>query len=66
MEHLKQFVSRILWEGQELGRGSGSSKKEAETQAARMALQKRLWEPSQIHILSEPVSAAVDNPVNPL
>lgn len=65
-EHLKQFVSRIVWEGQELGRGSGSSKKEAETQAARMALQKRLWEPSQIQNPPDPVSAAVDNPVNPL
>jgi ribonuclease-3 len=42
-EHLKQFVSRIVWEGRELGRGTGSSKKEAETQAARMALEKRLW-----------------------
>ena len=65
-EHLKQFVSRILWEGRELGRGSGSSKKEAETQAARMALQKRFWDLSEAHSTSAAVSAVVDNPVNPL
>ena len=63
-EHLKQFVSRILWEGQELGRGSGFSKKEAETQAARMALEKRFWEHSKIHNPSNSASTAVDNPVN--
>jgi ribonuclease-3 len=65
-EHLKQFVSRILWEGRELGRGSGSSKKEAETQAARMALQKRFWDLSESYSTSAAVSAVVDNPVNPL
>lgn len=63
-EHLKQFVSRIIWDGHELGRGSGSSKKEAETQAARMALEKRLWEvPQSAEAVSGP-SQATDNPVN--
>ena len=65
-EHLKQFVSRIVWEGRELGRGTGSSKKEAETQAARMALEKRLWEYPSPEELSNPPSPAVCNPVNPL
>lgn len=65
-EHLKQFVSRIMWEGRELGRGSGSSKKEAETQAARMALEKRIWESSPVEDPFSVSSPAVDNPVNPL
>ena len=43
-EHLKQFVSRIMWLGRELGRGEGRSKKEAEVQAARKALELRIWE----------------------
>jgi ribonuclease-3 len=63
-EHLKQFVSRILWEGRELGRGSGSSKKEAETQAARMALEKRIWEHSENQNASKDAAHGVDNPVN--
>ena len=65
-EHLKQFVSRIMWEGRELGRGSGSSKKEAETQAARMALEKRIWESTPVEEPFSVSSPAVDNPVNPL
>jgi ribonuclease-3 len=65
-EHLKQFVSRILWEGRELGRGSGSSKKEAETQAARLALEKRLWEQPEIQTGSGSGLQLADNPVNPL
>ncbi|MEY5026383.1 MAG: ribonuclease [Verrucomicrobiota bacterium] len=43
-EHLKEFESRILWEGLELGKGSGRSKKDAEVQAARQALELRVWE----------------------
>jgi ribonuclease-3 len=46
-EHLKTFISRIVWEGRELGRGSGSSKKDAEVQAARKALELRSWETNQ-------------------
>ena len=65
-EHLKQFVSRILWEGRELGRGSGSSKKEAETQAARFALETRLWEQPAVQTSSAAGLHPVDNPVNPL
>ncbi len=43
-DHLKQFVSRVIWDGQELGRGSGQSKKQAEIKAAADALENRLWE----------------------
>lgn len=42
--HLKDFISRVLWEGKELGRGAGQSKKQAEINAAGDALQQRLWD----------------------
>jgi len=42
-EHLKRFVSEILWDDCVLGTGEGHSKKEAETAAARDALQRQLW-----------------------
>jgi len=41
-EHSKQFVCRVIWQGRELGRGCGLSKKEAEVAAARLALAERL------------------------
>jgi len=43
-DHLKAFICRVLWEGRELGRGSGQSKKQAEINAASDALRQRLWE----------------------
>jgi ribonuclease-3 len=43
-EHDKTFVVRALWEGKELGQGSGRSKKQAETAAAEDALKLRRWE----------------------
>ena len=43
-EHLKCFVCRVVWDGQELGRGEGLSKKEAQVAAAVSALEQRLWE----------------------
>lgn len=42
-EHEKRFVSKIVWDGRELGAGEGRSKKEAETAAARDALEKQYW-----------------------
>jgi ribonuclease-3 len=42
-EHMKTFVSAVTWNGQEIGRGQGNSKKEAEIHAAFDALQKELW-----------------------
>ncbi|HWO77924.1 MAG TPA: ribonuclease III [Bacillus sp. (in: firmicutes)] len=38
--HNREFVSQVLLNGEELGVGSGRSKKEAEQHAAQMALQK--------------------------
>lgn len=43
-DHKRRFVSDVLWENKTLGRGEGSSKKEAEAEAARNALAQRLWE----------------------
>ncbi len=43
-EHEKMFIVRVLWEGMVLGQGNGRSKKQAETAAAREAMQKRVWE----------------------
>ncbi|MEX1010240.1 MAG: ribonuclease III [Chthoniobacterales bacterium] len=42
-DHQKEFSCRVLWEGKELGRGSGQSKKQAEINAAADALQQRAW-----------------------
>ena len=42
-EHQKAFISKVVWEGRELGRGEGRSKKEAEISAARVALELGLW-----------------------
>lgn len=42
-EHQRKFVATIVWDGRELGVGEGRSKKEAETAAARDALNKGLW-----------------------
>jgi len=42
-EHMKQFISRILWNGRELSRGMGHSKKDAEVQAARKAIETTAW-----------------------
>jgi ribonuclease-3 len=39
-DHSKQFTSEILVEGEALGRGTGKSKKAAESQAARAAWEK--------------------------
>ena len=42
-DHQKRFLAEVKWEDLTLGRGSGSSKKEAETAAASEALEKRIW-----------------------
>ncbi len=42
-DHCKTFESKVIWEGIELGIGSGNSKKEAETSAAEQALKEELW-----------------------
>jgi ribonuclease-3 len=43
-EHEKTFIVRVSWEGMVLGEGTGRSKKQAETAAAREAMQNKLWE----------------------
>ncbi len=43
-DHLKEFICRVVWEGRELGRGSGQSKKQAEINAATDALLQRAWQ----------------------
>lgn len=43
-DHLKEFICRVSWEGRELGRGNGQSKKQAEINAAATALRDRCWE----------------------
>jgi ribonuclease-3 len=43
-EHERIFSVRVLWENHVLGEGSGRSKKQAETEAALVALKKRPWE----------------------
>ncbi|MEY2551388.1 MAG: ribonuclease [Verrucomicrobiota bacterium] len=43
-EHSKTFVVRAVWEEIELGRGTGKSKKQAETTAAMEAMRERRWE----------------------
>lgn len=42
-EHDKTFEVRVVWEGYELGHGSGHSKKQAETAAAEEALEHKRW-----------------------
>src|SRR5438876_12232249 len=42
-EHEKTFVSQVVWEGIVLGQGTGRSKKQAEIEAAKEALQVKRW-----------------------
>jgi ribonuclease III len=42
-EHSKQFTAVVLWQGRELGRGEGPSKKEAHIAAALDSLQRETW-----------------------
>ncbi|MDP0491695.1 MAG: ribonuclease III [Verrucomicrobiota bacterium JB023] len=42
-DHEKKFDAAVLWQGIELGRGSGSSKKTAEANAAQDAINRRVW-----------------------
>lgn len=51
-EHAKIFVVRAVWEGIELGQGTGKSKKQAETAAAIEAMNEKRWEKAEIANLS--------------
>lgn len=52
-EHQKSFVSVVIWNDLELGRGEGKSKKESETSAALAALKLRVWEKADEQLLSK-------------
>lgn len=43
-DHCRVFTARVLWQGRELSRGQGTTKKEAEARAAEEALRARIWE----------------------
>lgn len=43
-DHRKEFVAEVEWNTRILGTGTGRSKKAAEIDAARVALQSRVWE----------------------
>lgn len=47
-DHSKSFVAEVTWEGTILGRGTGKSKKEAETQAAANALENESWKDEKV------------------
>jgi ribonuclease-3 len=42
-EHSKEFTAVVTWQGNELGRGQGASKKEAHIAAALDSLQRESW-----------------------
>jgi ribonuclease-3 len=46
-EHAKTFVVRAVWEGITLGKGTGRSKKQAETAAAVEAMRYKRWEQNE-------------------
>jgi ribonuclease-3 len=47
-EHEKTFVVQVMWGGTVLGKGSGRSKKQAETAAALEALELKRWKKSKL------------------
>jgi len=47
-EHEKTFVVQVMWGGTVLGKGSGRSKKQAETAAALEALELKRWKKSEL------------------
>ncbi len=46
-DHSKHFLSRVIWNNLELGRGEGLSKKQAQVAAADDALARKVWEESE-------------------
>jgi ribonuclease-3 len=57
-EHSKNFICCVVWHGQELGRGCGSSKKEAQVAAAQAALSEKLWVNSKTPVAAEKKKAS--------
>jgi ribonuclease-3 len=60
-DHAKSFVAQVAWNGMELGRGLGRSKKEAEVEAARSALDSAFVRDNLAAMM--PDSKATKNPV---
>ncbi len=58
-EHEKMFVSSVTWEGLELGKGEGKSKKTAEMDAAIDALKNKIWLQNEDSLASEISSTKV-------
>ena len=63
-DHQKRFVSRVDWQGQTLGTGSGLSKKLAETAAAEAALASEAVKAIVRDRLGNPSSPNPNNPAN--
>ena len=59
-EHQKLFVAKVIWDGLELGSGSGSSKKQAETAAALSALKAEKWGTDTEETETKPVLPKVE------
>ena len=64
-EHQKTFIAKIVWEGTELGRGEGRSKKEAETAAARNALALERWKAETTAVIALTDNSANNSPTTP-
>jgi ribonuclease-3 len=47
-EHSKHFTAAVTWQGVELGRGEGPSKKEAHFAAALDSLQRESWKALEV------------------
>lgn len=60
-DHAKNFCAAVSWLGHELGRGSGRSKKEAETEAAQAALEGTTLQ----ELLRKACEKTVSNPEKP-
>jgi ribonuclease-3 len=60
-DHAKNFVAQVTWNGIDLGRGLGRSKKEAEVEAARTALESDQLKQQLAAMI--PDSKATKNPV---
>ncbi len=63
-EHQKNFVTKVIWEGRELGRGEGRSKKEAEIATARVALDQELWKKASPAAVGAPLSVTGNSTSN--
>jgi dsRNA-specific ribonuclease len=61
-DHRKEFVSRVFWQNEPLGVGQGSSKKHAEADAARNALN----HPMVVELLVKNPALNPNSPTRPL